>query len=382
MKITEVQSPFINETFLSENIYEIDAHGTPLIEIVEDDIFVHFLYFGDEATTSVHVLGSFPGWDLQEGEMIKVEGKQVWVKSYKTDSPFASTYYFSVNDNFAEDDWGSRFEHLITDPRNPNKLVFSEVPTDKVTSEISYITVNEPLQSMELTNQNPNVYKEVFNSNVLNNQRNLWIYDPFKNSSTPKKLLIVFDGSQYTEAIPVPNMMDQLYEEGKIPPTVMVGVDSPNRFSELMGNEQFSGFLTEELLPWIRKNFHVSHHPEDVTLCGASLGGLTAFYSALNHPNYFGNVLCQSGSFNHKKLKDDQHWSVHFLESQPVAPVRIYMNAGRLEMQDLLSANSLTYEALRSKGFEVKYRLFNGGHDLLWWRETFLEGLEYLFCEG
>jgi enterochelin esterase-like enzyme len=57
------------------------------------------------------------------------------------------------------------------------------------------------------------------------------------------------------------------------------------------------------------------------------------------------------------------------------------MNSGRLEVEELQKANSLTYKTLINNGYDVKYDLFNGGHDLLWWRETFLKGLEYLFHE-
>ncbi|MCF6139185.1 alpha/beta hydrolase [Pseudalkalibacillus berkeleyi] len=384
MKIKEVQSPYINETINDRKYSYIESLGTPIIETIDDGICIHFIYFGDSETKSVHVLGSFPGWELDKGEMVKIEDSKVWVKSFKTDSPVASTYYFSVNDEFG-DNWEKRFEHFLTDPLNPNKMLFSESPGDiKIkNTEVSYFSVSKSLSSLDIKNKNHNIYKEVFTSNLLDNQRNLWIYDPVNAIDTPKNLLIIFDGFQYTEAIPVANMIDHLYEEGNIAPTLMIGVDSPDRFNEFNGNEQFTKFITDELLPWIRNTFAVSHNPKDVALCGASLGGLSAFYTALNHSNLFGNVISQSGSFNHKKTKveNDQYWSVHYLESQPKHPVRIYMNSGRLEMDELQHANSLTYQTLLSNGYEVKYEIFNGGHDLLWWRETFLDGLEYLFCE-
>jgi enterochelin esterase-like enzyme len=383
MKIKEVQSPYIYEIFNEMKCNHIKSCGTPIIESVADGVCIHFIYFGDSQTKTVHVLGSFPGWELQKGEMTKIEGNQIWVKSFKTDRPLASSYYFSVNDDYG-DNWGERFKHFISDPQNPNKMLFSESPGDnkKENTELSYVSVNEPLLSMDISSKNPNISKENFKSKVLNNERNLWIYDPIKNTDTPKNLLIVFDGFQYTEAIPVANMIDHLYEEGKIPPTVMIGVDSLDRFNEFNGNEQFANFIAVELLPWIRNNFAVSHNPNNIALCGASLGGLTAFYTALNHSNLFGNVISQSGSFNHKKTKvdDEQYWSVHYLETQPKLPVRIYMNSGRLEMDELQKANSLTHQTLTNNGYDVKYELFNGGHDLLWWRESFLDGLEYIFC--
>lgn len=381
MRIREVQSPYISES-TDSNFYEtIQMRGTPIIETVDDVIYIHFIFFGNQDTKSVHILGSFPGWDLEKGKMVKVEGVQVWVKSFKTDHSLASTYYFSVNDDHG-DNWGERFEHLITDPLNDSRLTFSESLSDKQEkdAELSYVSVNETFHSMNIPTKNPDIIKQTFTSKQLNNHRNLWIYDPVDDPLITKNLLIIFDGFQYTEAIPVANIIDCLCEKDIISPTVMIGVDSPDRFNEFNGNEAFNTFLTKELLPWIQRNFAVSHNPQNVALCGASLGGLTSFYAAVHHPDLFGNVISQSGSLNRKTTDNDHYWSVHYLDSIPRQQTRIYMNSGRLEMEDLRNANSLTYQTLTNKGYDIKYKEFNGGHDLLWWRETFIDGLTYLFC--
>lgn len=372
MNIQEIQSPFIDET----NVSYVKSLDTPIVTPVEDGVEVHFLFIGDADTTSVHVLGSFPGWELQKGEMVRVEDSEIWVKSFLIDSPFASTYYFSINDEYG-DNWGERFKHLKSDPLNRKKMVFSESPGG-IPTELSYVEANKRVSSIELPTKTPHLYKEVFKSELLHNERNLWIYDPVETKGTKKNILILFDGFQYTDAIPVPNMIDQLYEEGKIPPTVMIGVDSPDRFTEFNGNDRFTQFLTDELLPWIHNRFEVSQRPKDIALCGASLGGLAAFYCALTRPDLFGNVVSQSGSFNHKKI-EDEYWAVHYIDTEPKHPVRMYMNAGRLEMDALQDANKQTHHALLRNGYDVSYELFNGGHDVLWWRETFLRGLESIF---
>ncbi|WP_270180891.1 alpha/beta hydrolase-fold protein [Alkalihalobacillus sp. CinArs1] len=366
MNIQEIRSPFSYNEISSMKQLE-----TPIVKHVDDGIEIHFIYFGNEDTSSVHVLGSFPGWELQGGEMTRLEESDIWVKSFLADSAFASTYYFSINDDYG-DDWGERFKHMILDPLNPNTMVFSEVPGDPHTA-ISYVEGDEKLATMNLRKKG-NVYKEMFNSSVLHNERNLWIYDPIE-VDTPKNVLILFDGFQYTDAIPAPAMIDHLYDEGKIPATVIIGVDSPDRFTEFVGNDVFTQFLTDELLPWIRDTFRVNR--DKIVLGGASLGGLAAFYSAISRPDLFGGVLSQSGSFNHKKWVD---WPVHHMKNESKQhPVRIYMNAGKLEVPALQEANNQTYSALKRNGYDVTYDVFNGGHDVLWWRETFPRGLEYVF---
>ncbi|WP_377890739.1 alpha/beta hydrolase-fold protein [Alkalihalobacillus sp. R86527] len=374
MNIKEIQSPYIKEI----NIDYLKSLDTPIVNSVDDGIEVHFIYIGNDKTSSVHVLGSFPGWELQKGEMTRIEGSEIWVKSFLTRTSFASTYYFSVNDEYG-DNWGERFKHLMTDPLNRKKMVFSESP-DGISTELSYVEANEYLSSMSLPTENHKLYKEVFKSELLHNERDIWIYDPIETNEIPKNVVIVFDGFQYTEAIPVPTMIDHLYEEGKLPPTVMIGVDSPDRFAEFNGNERFTQFISDELLPWVHRRFKVSRNPKDIALCGASLGGLAAFYSVLTRSDLFGNVISQSGSFNHKKI-EDEYWAVHYIETEAKHPVRIYMNAGRLEMDALQDANKQTHQALMRKDYDVTYEVFNGGHDVLWWRETFLRGLESIFSD-
>lgn len=379
MHIQEIESPYVKN---HPDMDYLKTLKTPIIERTGDGIFIHFLYVGDSKTKTVHVLGSFPGWDLEKGEMSKLLDMPIWVKSYQTDEAFASTYHFSINDEFG-DNWEERFKHFHTDPLNAKKLRYSEKPGDQKI-HTSYVTAYTALHSANISNHNNHVYQKTFTSTILGNQRNLWIYDPITASETPKNLLIVFDGAQYTDTIPVPEIIDSLYAEGKIPPTIMVGIDSPDRFNEFNGNEEFAEFVTNELLPWIRQTFSVSHNPKNIALCGSSLGGLTAFYLGFKHPNLFGNILSQSGSLNRKKAdnSDEAYWSVQYIYEQDLLPLQIYMNAGCLEVEALQEANALTYEALCQKGYSVNYQLFNGGHDVLWWRETFHFGLDYLFSEN
>jgi enterochelin esterase-like enzyme len=59
----------------------------------------------------------------------------------------------------------------------------------------------------------------------------------------------------------------------------------------------FSRFLRSELVPFIAARYRVSPEPARTVLGGQSLGGLAAMCAGLAHPEAFGLLLVQSGSF-------------------------------------------------------------------------------------
>ncbi len=134
-------------------------------------------------------------------------------------------------------------------------------------------------------------------------------------------------------------------------------------------------FLTEELLPWIQARYHVYQEKNHTTIAGFSLGGLAAFYAALQNPHVFGNVLSMSGSVHWKK--DGYENQISSIDSNTSQP-HFYIAAGELENKPLLTANRRLYKALKEKGYQITYEEFQGGHDGVWWREKLFDGLKAL----
>ncbi|SCA99647.1 Uncharacterized protein BWINRA5_03064 [Bacillus mycoides] len=134
-------------------------------------------------------------------------------------------------------------------------------------------------------------------------------------------------------------------------------------------------FLTEELLPWIQARYHVYQEKNHTTIAGFSLGGLAAFYAALQNPHVFGNVLSMSGSVHWKK--DGYENQISSIDSNTSQP-HFYIAAGELENKPLLTANRRLYKALKEKGYQNTYEEFQGGHDDVWWREKLFDGLKAL----
>ena len=114
---------------------------------------------------------------------------------------------------------------------------------------------------------------------------------------TIPSLVVLFDGYPYLNLIPGSVILDNLIAAGKIPPTVGVFISQRDREKEMAPNTAFNDFVVSELIPWTRANYNVTHAPKFTAIGGSSLGGLMAAYAGLRHPEIFGKIIAQSGSF-------------------------------------------------------------------------------------
>jgi enterochelin esterase family protein len=111
---------------------------------------------------------------------------------------------------------------------------------------------------------------------------------------------MVFDEGAYLNQVPTPVILDNLIAASKIPAAVAVLIANPTqetRNKELPPNPDFGDFLAKELLPWMHAHYNVTSDPRLTVVAGSSYGGIAATYAGLRHPEVFGNVLSQSGSF-------------------------------------------------------------------------------------
>jgi enterochelin esterase-like enzyme len=144
----------------------------------------------------------------------------------------------------------------------------------------------------------------------------------------------------------------------------------------------FAEFLARELIPWVRRGYRVTDDPARTAIAGSSLGGLAAAFAAFKHPEVFGNVLSLSGSFNWAPRDDaEPEWLARQLAAGPKLPLRFYLEAGRQENRlrpdgtSLLGSNRHLRTVLQAKGYDVRYREFNGGHSILNWRGSVADGI-------
>ncbi|HXH30643.1 MAG TPA: alpha/beta hydrolase-fold protein [Bacteriovoracaceae bacterium] len=180
--------------------------------------------------------------------------------------------------------------------------------------------------------------------------------------------------------------LNQLILSKKIRPLIVVGIDNtPERTNEYTHDadqdsrhgggsaDEYLKFMTQELLPFIQKNFRVKKDRESTAIMGSSLGGLVSLYAGLKEARTFGLVGALSPSlwWNRSSILDRYRMTA-------VMPVRIYIDSGTAggeKPQDVLDFVS-EFET-RSKIYSVIQQ--GATHSETYWAKRFPAALEALF---
>ncbi len=158
-------------------------------------------------------------------------------------------------------------------------------------------------------------------SRFLDNSRHIDIYLPpgyRRDPSQPAYKTLYINDGQDMEQLRLRETLATLYARDRLQPIVVVAIPAnADRLQEygtaVAPNAQglgakaalYNRFVTQELMPLIQQEFHVSEHVLDTAVLGASLGGLSAFDLAWNYPDIFGKVGVFSGSFWWRAAEDE-----------------------------------------------------------------------------
>jgi len=226
-----------------------------------------------------------------------------------------------------------------------------------------------------------------FESSILGNSRKVWIQSS-RSDARPQGALLFLDAEHYLDDIGAAKIVDELQQDAGLAgllPVYVSHVDYPTRWRESFCNPDFGKFLCEELLPWLSEEFNVDRELPHA-LVGLSLTGLAAAHAGLQHPAILSRVLCQSGSFWWQ-----DSWLIGEVLRLPASETAISLSVGLRETDEnvdhgdglfqkesQLSANRRLRDALTSKGYRNSYREFDGGHDIVSFRQDLPEVLRQL----
>jgi enterochelin esterase family protein len=223
--------------------------------------------------------------------------------------------------------------------------------------------------------------------------RRVWVYTPpgyDAHRAEPYPLVVAFDGDEYRDTMPLPHVLDSLLAARSAPAFVAVLVDDsvgPVRIADLGNAPRMTDFLARQLVPFVRRGWHVTTDPHRVIVTGSSAGGLGAAYVALMRPDLFGNVWSQSGAFwRGADASNDApyEWLTQHVKTTAKKDVRFMLDVGELEDHATLGgsgpnfrdANRRFRDALGAKGYVVTYFEVPGGnHAEQWWRPRLAEGI-------
>jgi enterochelin esterase family protein len=371
----------------------IEKRGAPIVEAapgIDRSSLVTFVWRGDGQTRSVVIFDGVAGFDAKD-RMARLNGSDVWYKTYRVRDDARFAYSLSPNDSLqpfdevkGDDAMRSRLAMLRVDPLNPRRC-----PTTFAAygAESSYVELRDapPLvwDSPARGIHRGKVSVAAIHSDFLKSEKKLWVYTParFRRGRDRYPLLVVFDGDR--NAMWVPKVLDVLIAQGRIPPMVAVMTDEsvPSvRRSELPCSPQFADFLAKELVPWTRRNYNATLEPGRTVAVGSSFGGLASVFAGIEHPEVFGNVISLSGSFWWKPEGDnDGEWLTRLVKTTPKEPLRFYLEVGLMEgYAAQIEPNHRMRDALMAKHYAVGYAEYDGGHSFLNWSGGMANGLEYL----
>jgi enterochelin esterase family protein len=209
-------------------------------------------------------------------------------------------------------------------------------------------------------------------SEFLNTPRKVWVQPAILGPASD--CLIFLDAELYMDRVKAPDIVHDLQITGRLPPVASIYVSYLNtaaRHIDFTCNETYSSFVSTE-------RFY---------LCGLSLSGLAAAFTAIRHPAVFSGVLSQSPS---------AWWNDGWLAEslQRIGPLagRYWISVGNEELQEglahppsgLFQKTSQLHsvrdfaQKLSAICGHVHYNEFSGGHDPACWAEELPQALTWL----
>jgi enterochelin esterase-like enzyme len=331
----------------------VEGDDVPLV--VEDS--VAFLYRGD--AKSVSWMGDFNRWGYSQTFKnlgTRIGNTDIWILKASFPKDARLDYKIVINGT----NW-------ILDPENSDQQ-WSGVGGGSPNSELRMPAWHEdPITTkpLEEAGRGRVVSDILLNSKLLGYQTTYSVYIPYgykTNGEYP--VVYVTDGYEYMHDR-MGNMiavLDNLIHLGKIKPVIAVFIDhrepvnrsNNRRMQELAMNETYLNYMTDELIPVIRKNYSVTKDPFHTAILGSSMGGLSAAYFAFSKPEVFGLAGIQSPAFWFKP-------EIYTLCDNPEnPPVKIFMTTGLIndaeegsrKMKAILEKNTCNYQ----------YKEVNQGH--------------------
>lgn len=187
-------------------------------------------------------------------------------------------------------------------------------------------------------------------------------------------VILYADGKDYEKFVRPQFIVQNLIDQGKIPPVAVALVPPKDRMQEYWkGSEAYEKYIVEDVLPALRSRAKITNDARRVFVGGASLGGLISMRLAEHYPDQIaGGVHSQSGAF----------WASPgvFAKSALVRlhpDIRLFIEWGRYEGVLTVSNDRMT-DALRRLFREHGVHVTSEGHNWAAWRGRFARGVEYL----
>lgn len=205
----------------------------------------------------------------------------------------------------------------------------------------------------------------------------------------PYPLVVLHDGTDYLHYAAAATVIENLVHRALVPEIVVAFCDPQDRLTEYANDERHARFIVEELVPNLESHLPLIGGRDGRCLGGASFGAVATLSTAVRHPDAFGRLLLQSGSFagadaDRPDRPDDLWRPVHeFVRAYVADPTkvadRVFMSCGLFEA--LIAENRALRPILAEHGMQVVLGEVADGHTWGCWRDLLGIGLPWLFAD-
>ncbi len=225
------------------------------------------------------------------------------------------------------------------------------------------------------------------------------VYVPAQyKADTPAAVMIFQDGERMRDSKGrwrVPTVFDNLIARGEMPPTIAVFLDpghekskprlankSSNRSFEYDSlGDRYSRFLLEEIIPEVAQRYNISSDPGLRAIGGSCSGAICAFTVAWEHPEQFGKVYSNVGSFTH--LRGGNVYPSLVRKTEP-KPIRVYMSDTSGDIDNAFGswpwANQQMASALTYMGYDSRFDWAEGyAHNADFGSSRFPDAMRWLW---
>ncbi|WP_411082881.1 enterochelin esterase [Streptomyces sp. cmx-18-6] len=402
-EVTTVRSPLLRT--LLEEVREgkpdaeeafwryVKATGAPLVEPdpegEADHRLVTFVRREDPERPATHVLALVHtvtdkdrhAGDLAPHLMTRLTGTGVWAISHRLRTDHRASYQFHATAGAREDalradrpSWLKVLDHAEPDPLNTG----APLPSRDGRNPASVLELPEAPDQSRTRRRDDVDRGRTLDAEVDGRRITVHLPPGHRPDAGPYALAVLLDGEMWGPVLGVGDIFDNLHADGELPPTVAVLVDTMGRrMQDLACSAPFVDWLADTLLPWAERECGAGADPARTVIAGQSAGGLTAAFAAFQRPDRFGLALSQSGSFWWPDDERGGEWLTGQYAWAERRPVTLHLEVGRQEWM-LLEENRRLRNVLRARGYDVRYREFNGGHDYACWRGGLADGLAAL----
>ena len=340
----------------------IKEHALPLVE----PGFATFVYRGE--ADGVYFMPMIFGLPRRH-PFRRLEGTDLWYLTLELPDHARVEYKFEIERD-GHGEW-------IDDPLNPLRT-HNPFGQNSVLRSWGYSTPDWTRKGPE--GPEGTVEEALIPSRHLTGIRRVSLYLPPGFSGNATHHLIVFDGGDYLRYGGIVPVLDNLINQGLIPPLVVALSHPEERLAEYSAHRGHAGFVAEELVPWMENRFRRIGRP---VLMGASMGAVAALHAAVVFPMRFDGLVLQSGTFARfpgggaaRRVLEPV---VNFLKDfdASAVPHRVFVSCGRFER--LVVENRGMAERFRRAGREVGYVEAPDGHTWEGWRDRLREALTFVY---